>query len=740
MTVTDDATHQWTELAEHMEALLTAWDTGEQPPNVGDFLPQGDEALRLVGLVELIKIDLEQRKSHNLWQPLEWYAEKFPEMLQDGEPPCDLIYEEYHVRKAAQEKVDPQEYFRRFPKSKAALARLLNCNELQTTTSLAAGRPKESFQPGDSVDDFDLLTRLGTGAFASVFLARQRSMQRLVALKISADKGTEPQTLANLDHPHIVRVYDQRRLDKSKLRLLYMQYAPGGTLQEVVQRVRRTVPNERSGKLLIDAVNEALDHAGYGAPELTNHRHRLAHAGWPETVCRIGIQLAQALDYAHHHGVLHRDVKPANVLLTAECTPKLADFNISFSSQIDGATPAAYFGGSLAYMSPEQLEACNPEHERSPESLDGRADLYSLAAMLWELLYGERPFREEGLTGSWTATLTELTRRRRTETPKPPANAPHDEITQALTDVLRRMLAPDSEQRPADGEAFARELAMCLQPRARKLLALPHGGVRQLVRSWPLLSAIAVILIPNGFAGAFNFFYNGRVIVQPGDYPTFVVVSTILNVIYFSLGAFLIFRIVGPPATSVCQPALTSEEAVTARRKLLTLGHVAAGLGLVLWLSSGIVFPATLFFIGVKVEGEDWVHFFVSMMICGLVAAAYPFFGLTYLVTHIFFPVLLSRAPGDDEDESRLTALARQAKRYFPLAGFVPMLGIFLIVLSGAQQKAQLLLILLILIGGLGIWLAYWLWQRIVDDIDALLVAVRPIESEGTLTASVGRS
>ena len=83
--------------------------------------------------------------------------------------------------------------------------------------------------------------------------------------------------------------------------------------------------------------------------------------------------------------MLHRDVKPANVLLTAEPSPKLADFNISFSDKVDGATPAAYFGGSLAYMSPEQLEACNPAHARSADELDGRSDLYSLGMVLWEL-------------------------------------------------------------------------------------------------------------------------------------------------------------------------------------------------------------------------------------------------------------------------------------------------------------------------------------------------------------------
>jgi serine/threonine protein kinase len=736
MTTVDNATQQWSALADHMEALLNAWETSEQPPWLGEFLPT--DGLRVVAAVELVKIDMEQRQLRGLWQPLEWYCEQFPEILQSGEPPCDLIYEEYHLQRAAGKNVDPQEYFRRFPKCKASLARLLNCPDIQATTSLAAGRPKEQFAAGDSVDDFDLLTKLGSGAFASVFLARQRSMQRLVALKISADKGNEPQTLATLDHPHIVRVYDQRRLPQRRLRLMYMQYAPGGTLHEVAQRVRRTVANQRSGSVLIETVNESLDKAGYGPPEPSGHRHRMAHASWAETVCRIGIQLAQALDYAHRRGVLHRDVKPANVLLTAECTPKLADFNISFSSQLDGASPAAYFGGSVAYMSPEQLEACNAEHERTPESLDGRADLYSLAALLWELLHGERPFREEGLTGSWTATLVELTRRRREEVPHPPSTSPHDELTHVVSATLLRTLAPERDERPAHGADFARELALCLQPRARRLLEFPRGGLRRLARTWPLLAAILVILVPNGFAGAFNFFYNKRAIIDPADWPTFAWVSVSLNAFFFPLGAILVFVIVGPPAAAVYRPHL-AQDAISARRRSLILGHVTAGLSMLLWLSAGIAFPVILGLFGAKVGIEGYIHFFISMMISGLVAAAYPFFGLTFLVTHVFFPILLSRVPGDEDDEACLARLSQQVRPYLLVAGCVPSLGVLLMSWYGSQHRVPEALVPLVLIGFLGLLLAYWICQRILDDIAALLVAVRPIESEATLTDSVAR-
>src|SRR4029078_6348562 len=94
------------------------------------------------------------------------------------------------------------------------------------STSVFAGRVRVPLAAGDRLDDFDLLALLGEGQFAKVFLARQRAMQRLVALKVSRRSGAEAQTLAQLDHPHIVRVYDQRVLADRDLQLVYMTYVP----------------------------------------------------------------------------------------------------------------------------------------------------------------------------------------------------------------------------------------------------------------------------------------------------------------------------------------------------------------------------------------------------------------------------------------------------------------------------------------------------------------------------------
>src|SRR5205823_10346779 len=141
---------------------------------------------------------------------------------------------------------------------------------------------------------------------------------------------------------------------------------------DVLLRVKQTPPPLRSGKLLLEAVDAQLAKRGEAPPIDAPLRQRFAELSWPEAVCWLGARLAEALESAHKLGVLHRDIKPANVLLGADAAPRLADFNVSCCSKLEGASPAAFFGGSVGYMSPEQLEAFNPAHPREPESLDAR--------------------------------------------------------------------------------------------------------------------------------------------------------------------------------------------------------------------------------------------------------------------------------------------------------------------------------------------------------------------------------
>src|SRR5690606_29042902 len=139
----------------------------------------------------------------------------------------------------------------------------------------------------------------------------------------------------------------------------------------------------------------------------------IRNASWWMTGAWLGMHLAGALDHANAHGVLHRDLKPSNVLLCRDGNPRLADFNVSASTVVASHVSAAYFGGSLAYMSPEQLEAFSSPPDVRESMMDGRSDVFSLGILLWEVLMGWRPFRDEQITDLEVDTLVQLATKRR---------------------------------------------------------------------------------------------------------------------------------------------------------------------------------------------------------------------------------------------------------------------------------------------------------------------------------------
>ncbi len=740
--IADAATQDCDDLVERVERFLQTWEQGHEPP-LGPFLPARPPAHRRYVLSELIKVDLEQRISRGISRRLEHYAREFPELLEaNGEPPCDLIYEEYHLRRTAGQAASPRDYYERFPKSANALRRLMGTDNLTTSTQLVAAKQIKSFAAGQRLDDFDLIVEVGKGAFGSVYLARQVSMQRMVALKVSADKGSEPQTLAQLDHPNIIRVFDQRRLPEQSVKLMYMQFAPGGTLQEVVKHVRETKLDARSGAILSATVTAAVEKSGAIVGDDAAWKRRLANATWPETVCRLGIQLAYALDYAHKQGILHRDVKPANVLLSADGSPKLADFNISFCSQLDGASPAAYFGGSVAYMSPEQLEACNPSHDRKPDELDGRSDLYALAVMLWELLHGERPFADEEGAGGWLGMLDGMTKRRRTEQPQAPPDT-RDPVALRVEHVLRKTLTPDPAGRPADGAALARELTLCLNPHAWDLVNDLESGWRDWARRHPLIALFPVNLPPFVLAGALNWWYNANYFVdtlKPAEQEAFEFLKYPVNGILYPLGITLVLTFALPVAQALTQldrgQDLSSDQLRRARRRSIAMGHGVAFVGMALWLIAGFAFPLGLHAWVREPVPTAYVHFPLSMLACGIISCCLPFLATTWLSVRVFFPSLLANSTPDPHEQRRLMNLSWYAGFYLFFSPVAPLIAVLLILSSG-NDDIKRPIFALISASILGFAVAYFVWQRIRADLAALAVVTRPPDRIGTTTDSV---
>ncbi|MEL7337475.1 MAG: serine/threonine-protein kinase, partial [Planctomycetota bacterium] len=419
----------------------------------------------------------------------------------------------------------------------------------------------QSLSAGTEIDDFLIIRALGRGAFAHVYLAQQVSMQRLVALKISRGGLDESQTLARLDHQGIVRVFDQRRVQlpagDGDGHLLYMQYVPGGTLSDIVSAAASCEPRHRNGHLVLDCVDQNLLRSAQQVPERSRVRLWLSSASWPTVVAWMGIQLARALHVAHQTGILHRDVKPANVLISAEGMPRLADFNVSFAGAAGRSGAAASFGGSIGYMSPEHLAAVSlisgvPPESKVANSLNADcvgqpADLYSLAVLLWELWQGRRPFDCNATPNSWTDAIVDQSQSRaRSYLPNPietTVDAGDAASERVLEQTLRQTLSLHVQQRPADGRALAGRLRLVLFPAAAKIFDIPDRGIRRWIANLtPWIVTTTLILTPNIAAGVFNWFYNFTQII--GNHPEmadgFQTLSNCVNAIFFPLGGFLI--------------------------------------------------------------------------------------------------------------------------------------------------------------------------------------------------------
>ena len=596
----------------------------------------------------------------------------------------------------------------------------------QTTSEMTAARDPKGFAPGDRVDDFDLIALLGEGQFAKVFLARQRTMQRLVALKVSAARGAEAQTLAQLDHPNIVRVYDQRTVPDLGVLLVYMPFLAGGTLHGVLDKAKAVPATGRSGKMLLDAVDASLDRRGLLPPSESAARHTWAGRTWPETVCALGAKLAAALDYAHRQGVLHRDIKPANVLLTAEGEPLLADFNVGSCSTLEEAGPCSSFGGSLGYMAAEHLDAFHPDHPRSADSLDGRADLFGLAVTLWELVTGSRPFGPEAIRPDLRATLTALAEQRRAG-PTPEAVAGFPDTVPGFRDVLVRCLDPDPDRRPATGGEMARELELCLRPATRALVRPAPSRWRRLVLRHPVLTIYPPGLAPNIVASLFNIIHNKEIIHTWGEgaRAAFPQLIQVVNGVFFPIGMTLFGVLLWPIARTLWRlrhgVPVDADTLGRVRRRALRLGGLTAWVCVGCWVTAGVAWPVSLYLmVGPHPQPGEYLHFVASLAVCGLIAAAYPYFIITFLAVRVLYPALLGPAGPDPSDGPALARVGKELGVFRLLATLVPLAAVMLLALRGMSDDAALATAGLSVAGLVGTLLAFGLEGRTRADLAAL--------------------
>jgi hypothetical protein len=237
--------------------------------------------------------------------------------------------------------------------------------------------PSDFRLPQELAGEYELGEVLGAGSFGVVYRARQPSLEREVALKVSPDLGAEAQTLAGLDHPNIVRVHAVHRLP-SGLRVTCLQHVDGRTLHDVM----RDLPRGWRGKDFVRALGDEAAFAHVGV-----RRARLAELDGAETTALLAIELADALAHAHGKGVFHADVKPANVLVDRAGRPLLIDFNVARSPLTEAAPLEGVLGGTVGFMPPEQARRIEDPGSH-PDIDEGRADIYALGKVILALLAG----------------------------------------------------------------------------------------------------------------------------------------------------------------------------------------------------------------------------------------------------------------------------------------------------------------------------------------------------------------
>ncbi len=397
------------------------------PQAVSEYLPTDSHPDFAVIAAELVRVDLERRLTRGETPRVDDYRTVAPLLFASPEALSDVAFEEYRLRCRAGEQLAPEEYATRYGIDPSSWP------SAQSVASSEQGLFGELSLPrkGESIAGFELVEELGRGAFGVAFLAHQTDLaSREVVLKITPRRSVEAQRLAKLHHTNITPIYSTHAA--GGLLGICMPYLGRATLASQLDRQASAAEVSTHAVRRDDTLRDTIQEL----PDLKGNCSDRQMVGLPEgTALDIVRQLAEGLAHAHERGIVHSDIKPANVLLGDDGIPRLLDFNLS-SDATGNDLRTKVVGGTLPYLAPEHFESL-----LSGEPVRPASDVYSLGVLLYQLVTGRLPFSSRVNDGE----LETLIEERRAFTAQSLRGV--SELSEAVRAILARALAHEPSSR-----------------------------------------------------------------------------------------------------------------------------------------------------------------------------------------------------------------------------------------------------------------------------------------------------
>ena len=486
---------------------------------ISDLLPDSQDAMYVEALTEFIRVDMELRFNLGKSCTAEEYLSQHPGLRRFAETKSTLVFEEFRLRNISGDFISAQAIASHYDVSIACWPNVDFGNDAssigQSTLVKKTNFDRKRLPKiGAKFANFRIIGKLGEGAFGTVMLAQQDDLAgRLTVLKFVPSFSEEHSFLARLQHNNIVPVYSIHG-DKNFMAIC-MPFLGVATLQDLNGHIseetgsvsRLSVESNSliatttriKEKTIANTITDEHDLELFQKRNRLESTSRSPHqiSAFRRFAAETVLSIAEGLSYAHEHGVVHGDLKPANILISDDCEPVLLDFHLA-SSKVDGL--GSHVGGTLAYMAPEHFDALE-----SNEQVDARTDVYSAGVILFELVTGRLPYLSDGSQ----STLSDMKSSRQ----RLPVFSKEEKklLGFDLVIIVQKCLNPNPVERYQNGTELAKDLRAHLEN--RRLVHANDTNVGNRLAKWsrrnPRLSSgstiasLAMLILAGVVAGLF---------------------------------------------------------------------------------------------------------------------------------------------------------------------------------------------------------------------------------------------